>query len=94
MNPASMEMQRTVVIRNRNGLHARPAAEFVKLASRFRAEITVRKNDLEVSGKSILGVMMLAAEYGSELTIRATGEDASDAVEHLAALIERTIEEE
>jgi len=94
MNSASMEMQRTVVIRNRNGLHARPAAEFVKLASRFRADILVRKNDVEVSGKSILGVMMLAAEYGSELTIRATGEDASEAVQHLAELIERTTEEE
>lgn len=89
-----MEIQRNVVVRNRSGLHARPAAEFVKLASRFRADIVVRKADVEVSGKSILGVMMLAAEYGSELTIRASGEDAEEAIRQLAELIENTTDEE
>lgn len=94
MSSASMEIQRNVVVRNRSGLHARPAAEFVKLASRFRADIVVRKADVEVSGKSILGVMMLAAEYGSELTIRASGEDAEEAIRQLAELIENTTDEE
>jgi phosphocarrier protein len=79
--------ERTVEIANRAGLHARPAAEFVKLASRFRAEIAVRKDTLEVNGKSIMGMMMLAAEQGSAITIRASGDDARAAVDGLAALV-------
>jgi phosphocarrier protein HPr len=86
--------EQTVQIRNRSGMHARPAAEFVKAANRFRSEVLVRKQDLEVSGKSILGVMMLAAEYGSEITIRAVGEDATEAVAQLVALVERQFGEE
>jgi len=82
------EVSRTVRIRNRHGLHARPAAEFVKLASKFAATIMVRKDDLEVNGKSIMGVLMLAAEPGAELTIRASGEDAGAALEALVALVE------
>lgn len=80
--------ERTVAIQNKAGLHARPAAEFVKLASRFASEVFVRKQDLEVNGKSIMGMMMLAAEYGSEITIRANGEDAEQAVHQLAGLID------
>lgn len=83
----SKEIEATVRITNRYGLHARPAAEFVKLAGRFRADVWVRKDDLEVSGKSIMGVMMLAAESGSELTIRAIGEDADGAVRELSELV-------
>ena len=79
--------ERTVEIVNKNGLHARPAAEIVKTASRFKSDITVVRDDLEVNGKSIMGVMMLAAEYGSTLTIRADGPDADQALEALAALI-------
>jgi len=74
-------------VQNRMGLHARPAAEFVKLASKFRAEIQLAKDGLSVNGKSIMGVMMLAAEQGSELIIRAEGADALDAAEALGALI-------
>jgi phosphocarrier protein HPr len=81
-------LERTVRIRNNNGLHARPAAEIVKLATRFSSEITVRRDDLEVNGKSIMGVMMLAAEFGSTLTLRASGSDAAQALEALATLIE------
>lgn len=73
---------------NRYGLHARPAAELVKLAGTFASEIFVRKDDLEVNGKSIMGVLMLAAERGTELVIRAQGSDAERAVEALRALIE------
>lgn len=94
MSSASVEYKRTVQILNRLGLHARPAAEFVKLANTFRSEISVRKDDLEVNGKSIMGVMMLAAEFRSEVTIRATGEDAEAAVEQLVALIEQRFGEE
>jgi len=91
---ATNEVQESVLISNRYGLHARPAAEFVKLANRFEAEIWVRKQDLEVNGKSIMGMMMLAAECGSEITIRAAGADAQLAVSELRALVERRFGEE
>jgi phosphocarrier protein len=87
MSSASVDCERNVTIVNRYGLHARPAAEFVKLANRFRSDVFVRKLDLEVNGKSIMGMMMLAAEYGSEITIRASGEDATHAVESLCGLV-------
>ena len=77
----------SVRIVNKNGLHARPAAEIVKAAARFQSEITLRRDDLEVNGKSIMGVMMLAAEYGSTLQLQATGPDADDALQAIAALI-------
>jgi phosphocarrier protein HPr len=86
--------ERNVRIGNRFGLHARPAAEFVKLAGTFRADILVRKDELEVNGKSIMGIMMLAAEYGSQIMIRAAGADAPEAVDALAALVERRFGEE
>ena len=80
-------MERTVEIVNRNGLHARPAAEIVKLSSRFNCEITIVRDDLEVNGKSIMGVMMLAAEYGSNILVRANGPDAEQAVNAIAELV-------
>ena len=86
---SSVTQERTVQIRNKFGLHARPAAEFVKLANQFQAEITVRKFELEVNGKSIMGMMMLAAECGVEITIRAAGEDADKAVTDLTTLVEQ-----
>jgi len=82
-----MTVEREVRIVNRNGLHARPAAEIVKAAARFKAEITLRRDDMEVNGKSIMGVMMLAAEFGSTLSVRASGPDAEQAVEALAELV-------
>lgn len=81
--------ERSVQITNRNGLHARPAAEIVKTASRFQSEITIVREDLEVNGKSIMGVMMLAAECGSTLTVRASGPDEEVALESIAELINR-----
>ena len=84
----SAEVVRTVRIVNQYGLHARPAAEFVKRAGKFGANVWVRKDDVEVNGKSIMGVMMLAAEHGSEITIRASGEDADQAVQALVELVE------
>lgn len=89
-----MEHSTQVMIANKYGLHARPAAEFVKLANRFRSEIWVSKDDIEVSGKSIMGVMMLAAEHGSQIVIRAAGEDSEEAVAALARLIESRFGEE
>ena len=82
-----MVVERSAPIVNRLGLHARPAAEFVKIANRFTAQIAVRKDDLEVNGKSIMGMMMLAAEQGSALVIRAEGDDAAAAVDALLALV-------
>lgn len=79
--------ERTVQIVNKNGLHARPAAEIVKLAAKFQSEITVAKDDLDVNGKSIMGVMMLAAEHGSSITFRAEGPDADQALDALATLV-------
>jgi phosphocarrier protein len=82
-----MMMERTVEIVNKNGLHARPAAEIVKLSARFQADITIVRDDLEVNGKSIMGVMMLAAEFGSNILVRANGPDAEQAVNAIAELV-------
>jgi phosphocarrier protein len=79
--------ERSVQIVNRNGLHARPAAEIVKAAARFASDITISRDDLEVNGKSIMGVMMLAAEYGSTVMLRATGPDEEQAIDTLSRLI-------
>jgi phosphocarrier protein len=80
-------IERTVRIVNKNGLHSRPAAEIVKLAAKFNSEITITKDDLDVNGKSIMGVMMLAAEHGSDITFRAEGPDAQQALDALATLV-------
>jgi phosphocarrier protein len=85
--------ERVVEIVNPLGLHARPAAEFVKLASGFAAEIHVEKDGMVVNGKSIMGVMTLAAECGSALTIRAEGGDADAAADALADLVRRGFNE-
>lgn len=86
-------VQREVEIVNRAGMHARPAAEFVKIAGRFAAEIRVEKDGLEVNGKSIMGVLMLAAERGSRLRLSAQGKDAEAAVHALSDLVGRGFEE-
>ena len=82
-----MELSAAFTIPNKYGLHARPAAEFVKLANRFTSDIRVRKEEVEVSGKSIMGVMMLAAEYGSTITVTAAGNDAEAAIEAIRILV-------
>ncbi len=79
--------ERSVQIVNKHGLHARPAAEMVKAASRFTSDITISREDLEVNGKSIMGVMMLAAEFGASIVVRATGPDAEAALDALTALV-------
>lgn len=80
-------MERTVDIVNKLGLHARAAAKLVTLAAKFEADVRVRKDGREVSGKSIMGVMMLAAAKGSQITLIAEGEDAQQALTELAALV-------
>ena len=91
MSPAR---EARVRIPNRLGLHARPAAQFVKLSSRFRSDVLIGRGDIEVNGKSIMGVMMLAAEQGATIVIRAEGEDADEAVRELVALVERGFDED
>ena len=79
--------ERQVKIVNKLGIHARPAAEIVKTAVKFKSSITIVRDDLEVNAKSIMGVMMLAAECGSTITLRAEGVDADDALAAIAAVI-------
>ena len=80
-------VEKEVTIVNRLGMHARPAALFVRVASRFRSEIWVEKDGEQINGKSIMGLMMLAAGQGSKLLIRCEGPDADRAMEELEALI-------
>ena len=82
-----MTLERTLRVLNENGIHARPAAEIVKVAAKFRCDITLARDGLEVNGKSIMGVMMLAAECGSQIVVRATGDDAEAALDALAAVV-------
>jgi len=84
---------REFTVTNKLGIHARPAAQFVKTASRFSCDIQVEKDDEQADGKSIMGLMMLAAGHGSVLTITAEGDDADDALTALGGLIERNFEE-
>ena len=79
--------ERSVKIVNKLGIHARPAAEIVKTASKFGSNITIVRDDLEVNGKSIMGVMILAAEQGSTIDIKADGPDAEQALDALEAVI-------
>ncbi len=80
-------IEREATIVNQEGLHARPAAKIVRLASTFSSEIELLKDDVAVNGKSIMGVMMLAAECGSSIVIRADGPDAEQAIEALLQLV-------
>src|SRR5437868_4850301 len=83
----TQKAEKEIAIVNRLGLHARPAALFVKVASRFRSDVWVKKEGEEVSGKSIMGLMMLAAGKGSKLQVRCEGPDADRAMEELEQLI-------
>ena len=88
------KLEKELTIVNRLGLHARPAAMFVRIASRHRAEIWVSKEEEEINGKSIMGLMMLAAGQGSKLRIRCEGPDADKAMEELEELIKSGFNEE
>ncbi len=87
-------VERSTTIRNRLGLHARPAAELVKVAAKFTCEISVGKDGSWVNGKSIMGVMTLAAEFGSTVTVRAEGPDAEAAAAALIEILSRELVEE
>ena len=91
---AAQKIEKELTIVNRLGLHARPAAMFVRIASRHRAEIWVAKEGEEVNGKSIMGLMMLAAGQGSKLRIRCDGPDADKAMEELEELVKAGFNED
>jgi len=87
-------MTKDMLVSNKLGIHARPAAMFVKTANRFSCDIFVEKDGEKVNGKSIMGLMMLAAGPGSKLTVHAQGQDASQALTELETLIKRKFDEE
>jgi phosphocarrier protein HPr len=89
----TMDVQ-TFTIRNRLGLHARAAALLVKTANRFVSDVTIEKDGLEVNGKSIMGILMLAASKGSKITIEVEGKDSAQALQTLGKLIENKFGEE
>ena len=87
-----MEAKREIVVRNKTGLHARPAAIFVQIANKYDSDISIIKDDQEVNGKSIMGILMLAAEKGAKIVIIANGDDAKKAVEELSEILLHDIE--
>ena len=91
---ASQKIEKEVTVINRLGLHARPAAMFVRIASRYRSEVWVAKEGEQINGKSIMGLMMLAAGQGSKLLIKCEGPDADKAIEELEELIQQKFNEE
>ena len=91
---SAKKLTKELTVQNKLGIHARPAAMFVKTASRFACEIMVEKDGETVNGKSIMGLMMLAAGPGCSLTVHATGTDAHDAVSELEALLQRKFDED
>ena len=81
-------IERRATVKNKLGIHARPAALLVQAAAKFTSEITLEKDGLAINGKSIMGVMMLAAEVDSVITVRVEGEDARNALDHIVEMIE------
>jgi phosphocarrier protein HPr len=93
-SPRKSEITRDLVVSNKLGIHARPAAMFVKIASKFECDIFVEKDGERVNGKSIMGLMMLAAGPGSKLKVVASGSDAQQALNEIEALLKRKFDED
>jgi phosphocarrier protein HPr len=91
---SKLAMTKDFTVSNKLGMHARPAAMFVKTANRFQCDISVEKDGEKVNGKSIMGLMMLAAGPGSTLTVHAEGHDASQALAELEVLLQRKFDED
>lgn len=87
-------IEREVTVRNRAGLHTRPASQLVKTASQFDSEVYLQRDNYEINGKSVIGVMTLAAEQGATLTLVVEGKDESEAADAIAALFENGFGEE
>ena len=92
--PSTEKFARDFTVQNRNGLHARPSAQFVKLCSRFRCEVWVEKDGEQVNGKSIMGLMMLAAGLGSKLIVTCEGGDSEKALAEIEEIIRRKFDED
>lgn len=93
-NSQESKASKEITIQNRLGLHARPSAMFVKVCNRFKSEIWVEKDGEQVNGKSIMGLMMLAAGQGSKLIVTCEGVDAEKAIEEIEALVARRFDED
>ena len=93
-DPKDLKASKEVTVLNKQGIHARPAAMFVKAASRYTCEVLVEKDGETVNGKSIMGLMMLAAGPGSRLRVSAEGTDAPQAVDELETLVQSKFNEE
>lgn len=87
-------LEKTVQIKNRRGLHARAAAKFVKIVEQRAADIKVSKDDMEVGGSSIMGLLMLSASQNSDIKIAASGEGAAETLAELVALVDRLFDED
>ena len=84
---------KTIKVTNENGLHARPAAELCRVTSQFNSDVQIKNDDLEVNGKSVMGVMMLAAEFGTDLVFSLDGDDENDAWLKIVELFEKNFHE-
>jgi len=82
-----MNIERSIIIKNKQGLHARPAALFVQIANKYTCDITLQKGKQKINGKSIMGIMMLEAGAGSKIVMTAAGEDAEEAIRELEGLL-------
>jgi phosphocarrier protein len=91
--PAPTSLTKELVVQNKMGIHARPAAMVVRITNKFKAEVFVEKDDEQVNGKSIMGLMMLAAGKGSKVRFIATGEDAAALLAEIEALFARKFDE-
>lgn len=87
-------IEKSLVIQNQLGLHARPAALFVKRASQYLSRVSISKDGIEVDGKSILGILMIACEKGSEITLKVEGEDEKECIQSLMDLVLGKFDEE
>ena len=87
-------VEHKLIIKNKYGLHARPAALFVETASKYDAEVTLTKDDVEVNGKSIMGLLVLAAEKGNEVILRSNGKDEVTVIQALVKLLEGKLDDE
>jgi len=87
-------LEKTFIVKNRLGLHARPAALLAQTASRFQSSVKIFKDDLEVNGKSVMGLMMLAAEQGSQLRVLVEGSDEKQALSEIEDLFKRKFDED
>jgi phosphocarrier protein HPr len=94
MSARKLDITRDLVVSNKLGIHARPAAMFVKIASKFDSDVFVEKDGERVNGKSIMGLMMLAAGPGSKLKVIVSGTDAQAAVSEIEALLKRKFDED